>query len=129
MSMPVCSNAEATLMKAPYLFPCHKANIIIVQVGFDAVLQARTLHPVNQYSIRKLFQDIQSQTGRDGAQLFPKCFIAIKPERRLAIKRTRDHKERGGYSELLQLRCQYGYVAPLNLVKCEQAEGSLAATI
>src|ERR1700719_1393708 len=128
MSKPVCSNTEATLMKAPCLFPGHKTDIIIVQVCFDAVLCARTLHPVNQYRIRKLFQDIQSQTGRDGTQLIPKRFIAIKPERGLAIERTRDDKEYGRYPELLQLPRHYCCVAPFTVVKCNEAAPSPPAT-
>src|SRR5258708_21724719 len=129
MSKPVCTNAEATLMKAPCLFPGHKTNIIIVQICFDAVLRACTLHPVNQYRIRKPFQDIQSQTRRDGAQLFPERFLAIKPERRLAIQRTRDNEEYGRYAELLQLRRHDRCIAAFAVIKCKQAKRSLAATI
>src|ERR1700719_888709 len=72
---------------------------------------------------------MQLQIWRKSIQFFPKCFIAIKPERLLGIKRTRDNKENGRYSEPLQLWCHYGRVAPFTVVKCEQAERALARTI
>src|ERR1700730_11033558 len=72
---------------------------------------------------------MQFQIRRNGAQLFLKSFIAIKPERLSAIKRTRDDKEGGRYSELLQLRCYCGRVAPFTVVKCKQAERSFAGTV
>jgi hypothetical protein len=122
MCVPVCSNAEAALMKVPGLVPSHRANIVIVQVGFHTALCAGAFQAVYQQVIRDLFYSLHPKTERFRAKPATKGPIAIKPKGCLTAEITRDDKKHRRYSEPLQLGGHDSCIAALAVVECQQAE-------